>query len=138
MSIPTQMSLAGFIVSISDLHTTGSGSPHVRARVGVEQWRHEATDTLIKLDPTYHDVVAYDHAASVLSTRFRPGDFFIASGYIHEYEIDQPGGSLIKEEFVARKIGHNANHTPYVVQRRPPHRPPAARTAVHQQPAVGM
>ena len=137
MSMPTQMSLAGFIVSISDLHTTGSGSPQVRARVGVEQWRHEATDTFIKLDPTYHDVVAYDHAASILSKRFKPGDFFIASGYIHEYEIDQPGGSLIKEEFVARKIGHNANHTPYVVQRLPL-RSSTVRTAVHQQPAVGM
>ena len=137
MSIPTQMSLAGFIVSISELHTTGSGSPQVRARVGVEQWRHEANDTFTQLSPTYHDVVAYDHAASILSTRFRPGDFFIASGYIHEYEIDQPGGSLIKEEFVARRIGHNANHTPYVVQRRPPHRTHIA-AATQQQSAVGM
>ncbi len=137
MSIPTQMSLAGFIVSISDLHTTGSGSPQVRARVGVEQWRHEASAIFTPLDPTYHDVVAYDHAASVLSTRFRPGDFFIASGYIHEYELDQPGGSLIKEEFVARKIGHNANHTAYVVQRRPPHRAKVS-VATHQQSAVGM
>ena len=137
MSIPTQMSLAGFIVSISDLHTTGSGSPHVRARVGVEQRRHEADGTFTKLDPTYHDVVAYDHAANILSKRFRPGDFFIASGYVHEYEIDQPGGTLIKEEFVARKIGHNANHTPYLVQRRPPHRTHAP-AATHQQSSVGM
>jgi len=138
MSIPTQMSLAGFIVSISDLHTTGSGSPQVRARVGVEQWRHEANDTFTKLDPTYHDMVAYDHAASILSSRFRPGDFFVASGYIHEYEIDQRGGSLIKEEFVARRIGHNANQTPYVVQRRQPHAPASSQAAAQHQPAVGM
>ncbi len=90
-------------------------------------------------DPTHHDVVAYDHAATVLSTRFRPGDFFVASGYIHEYEIDQPGGSLIKEEFVARKIGHNANHTPYFVQRRRAQQAtPTQRSAVQHQPAVGM
>lgn len=137
MSIPTQMSLAGFIVSISDLHTTGSGSPQVRARVGVEPWRPEASDIFTPLDPTYHDVVAYDHAASALSTRFRPGDFFIASGYIHEYELDQPGGSLIKEEFVARKIGHSANHTAYVVQRRQPHRTNGAAATLRHD-AVGM
>ena len=35
MSIPTQMSLAGFIVSISDLQRTTGGSDRVRLRVGV-------------------------------------------------------------------------------------------------------
>ncbi|QBX57317.1 single-stranded DNA-binding protein [Nocardioides seonyuensis] len=138
MSIPTQMSLAGFIVSISDLQRTTGGGDRIRLRVGVEQWRHEADDTFTKLDPTYHDVVAYDTAASVIGQRFRPGDFFVASGYIHEYEIDQRGGSLIKEEFVARKIGHNANQTTYVVQRRPPHAPASAQRAVQHQPALGM
>ena len=138
MSIPTQMSLAGFIVSISDLERTTSGSDRVRLRVGVEQWRHEADGAFTKLDPTYHDVVAYDTAASVIQKRFRPGDFFVASGYIHEYEIDQRGGSLIREEFVARKIGHNANQTTYIVQRHPQHDPTSRQAAAQHQPAVGM
>ena len=138
MSIPTQMSLAGFIVSISDLERTTGGSDRVRLRVGVEQWRHEADSTFTKLDPTYHDVVAYDTAASVIQKRFRPGDFFVASGYIHEYEIDQRGGSLIREEFVARRIGHNANQTTYVVQRHPQHVPTSRQAAAQHQPAVGM
>ena len=138
MSIPTQMSLAGFIVSISDLQRTTSGSDRVRLRVGVEQWRHEADSTFTKLDPTYHDVVAYDTAASVIQKRVRPGDFFVAGGYIHEYEIDQRGGSLIKEEFVARRIGHNANQTTYVVQRHPQHVPTSRQAAAQHHPAVGM
>lgn len=138
MSIPTQMSLVGFIVSAPELHFTAAGKEHVRARVGVEQWRHEADDTFIKLDPTYHDMVAFESTARETYARFRPGDNFVASGYVHEYEVDQQGGSVIKEEFVARKIGHNANRTNYTVQRRLHAQPEPAPTPTPQSPAVGF
>ena len=44
---------------------------------------------------------------------------------------------MIKEEFVARKIGHNANNTDYAVQRGR-HAADRTLTAVPQPPAVGL
>lgn len=141
MSIPTQMSLAGFIATAPDLHFTNAGAEYVRVRVGVEQWRKEVDGNFTKLDPTFHDMVAFESTARELYARFRPGDSFVASGYVHEYEAERPGsGSVIKEEFVARKIGHNANKTAYEVQRV--HRAAApeqqAASAEASSPAVGF
>ena len=62
-------------------------------------------------------MVAFESTARETYARFRKGDSFVASGYVHEYEVDGREGSVIKEEFVARKIGHNVNKTDYVVQR---------------------
>jgi single-strand DNA-binding protein len=140
MSIPTQMSLAGFIASEPDLRFTTAGAEHVRLRVGVEQWRKEVDGSFTKLDPTFHDMVAFESTARETYARFRKGDSFVASGYVHEYEVERDGSSVIKEEFVARKIGHNANKTAYEVQRR--RLAPAAPTVSHQtqppDPAIGF
>lgn len=141
MSIPTQMSLVGFIVATPERHSTEGRNDFVRVRIGVEHWGKEANGDYTPLEPTYHDMVAYAAAADRIRTRFRKGDSFIASGYIHEYEVEQPGGSVIKEEFVARKIGHNANHTSYTVERgrhAAPAHPSPTVPAVRHQPAVGM
>lgn len=118
MSIPTQMSLVGFVASAPELHFTKQGAECCRLRVGVEQWRREVNGEFTKLDPTFHDMVAFESTARETYARFRKGDSFVASGYIHEFEVEsRDGASVIKEEFVARKIGHNANKTDYVVQR---------------------
>lgn len=128
MSIPTQMSLVGFVASAPELHFTKDGAECCRVRVGVEQWRKEVDGDFTKLEPTFHDMVAFESTAREAYARFRKGDSFVASGYVHEYEVERPGEpSVIKEEFVARKIGHNANKTAYDVQRRrlTPPPPPA-------------
>ena len=134
MSIPTQMSLVGFIASAPELHFTKTGAECCRMRVGVEQWRREANGDFTKLDPTFHDMVAFESTARETYARFRKGDSFVASGYVHEYEVDGREGSVIKEEFVARKIGHNANKTDYVVQRgrHAADRPPSAARGPHE------
>ena len=88
MSIPTQMSLVGFIASEPDLHFTTAGAEYLRVRVGVEQWRKEVDGSFTKLDPTFHDMVAFESTARETYARFRKGDSFVASGYIHEYEVD--------------------------------------------------
>ena len=138
MSITTQMSLVGFIASAPELHVAESGTEYCRIRVGVEQWRKEADGTFTKLDPTFHDMVAFERTARTARDLFQPGDNFIASGYIHEYEVDNRGGSVIKEEFVARKIGHNANQTRYVVERSHPVASKPGPTSVSPSPAVGL
>ena len=136
MSIPTQMSLTGFIVSISELQTTKVGADYVRLRIGTERRRHEADGTFTPLAPSYHDMVAFEVTARRAAEAFRPGDHFIASGYIHEYEVDRPGGSVIKEDFVARRIGHNATRTRYEVQRTIRAVPETA--PVTHSPVVGL
>ena len=135
MSIPTQMSLSGFIACAPDLHFTRAGAEYVRVRVGVEQWRKEVDGSFTKLDPTFHDMVAFESAARETYARFRPGDSFVASGYVHEYEDTSSG--IIREEFVARKIGHNATQTAYEVQRRRAHAVPApSDSATAPEPAT--
>ena len=80
MSIPTQMSLVGFIASAPDLHFTKEGAECCRLRVGVEQWRKEVDGSFTKLDPTFHDMVAFESTARETYARFRKGDSFVASG----------------------------------------------------------
>ncbi|WP_345520682.1 single-stranded DNA-binding protein [Nocardioides conyzicola] len=133
------MSLVGFIAADPELHFTTGGAEYVRVRVGVEQWRKEVDGGFTKLDPSFHDMVAFESSARELHARFRRGDSFVASGYVHEYELERDGGSVIKEEFVARKIGHNVNKTAYEVQRRRP--APSSAPAAPQpsaDPAIGF
>ena len=137
MSIPTKMSLVGFIATEPDLHFTDAGTAFCRLRVGVEQWRKEVDGSFTPLEPTFHDMVSFEAAARETHARFRPGDSFIASGYVHEFET-RTGD--IREEFVARKIGHNANKTNYAVMRpkqsiNPAKPPPAVEP---DRPAVGF
>ena len=139
MSIPTKMSLVGFIATEPDLHFTDAGTAFCRLRVGVEQWRKEVDGSFTPLEPTFHDMVSFEAAARETHARFRPGDSFIASGYVHEYAHERTGE--IREEFVARKIGHNASRTDYEVNRRrlaPAADQPALPSPVPQTPAVGF
>src|SRR3954452_5124459 len=95
MSIPTQMSLVGFVASAPELHFTKKGDECCRLRVGVEQWRKEVDGTFTKLDPTFHDMVTFESTARETYARFRAGDSFVASGYIHEFEVEHRGGASV-------------------------------------------
>lgn len=143
MPMKTHMSLSGFIATDPELRFTKDGTEYVRVRVGIEQWRKEVDGAFTKLDPTFHDMVAWEATAREIHARFRPGDSFIAAGHVHEYEDTKVPG-LIKEQFVARKIGHNATRTTYEVQRPEPAPvdPEAVMTAssapASAAPAVGF
>jgi single-stranded DNA-binding protein len=130
------MSLVGFIASDPDLHFTSAGAEYLRVRIGVEQWRKEVDGSFTKLEPTFHDMVAFESTAREAYSRFRKGDSFVASGYVHEYEVDRAG--VVKEEFVARKLGHNVNRTAYEVQRG--RLAPATAVAAQEapNPAIGF
>lgn len=126
MGMKTSMSLAGFIATDPDMNFTKDGNEYSRARIGIEHWRKEVDGTFTQLESTFHDLVAFDATARELHARFRPGDSFLAAGYVHEYEDPKNPGE-IKEQFVARKIGHNATRTTYDV-----HRPEAAAPEADQ------
>ena len=117
MTIPTQMSLHGFIATAPELTYGKSDVARFRARVGVEQWRREPDGSFTKLDPQYCEMVMFKAAAERAYARFRTGDQFVASGYVHEYEFDRDGDSIQREEFVARRIGHDTARTRYSVER---------------------
>lgn len=137
MAIPTQASLHGFIATAPELTFGPKGHPRFYCRVGIEQHRKEVDGSFTKLEPFYCDLVLFDRAAERAYPRFKPGDQFVASGYVHEYEQDRPDGpSQTREQFVARRIGHDSARTRYVVDRHPqqPH-PPASDMAVGTETA---
>lgn len=143
MTIPTQMSLHGFIATVPELNFTGKGHARFHCRVGVEHFRKEVDGSFTKLDPTFHDLVMFDRSAERAYSRVRIGDQVIASGYVHEYEQERRGGpSVIREQFVARRIGHDCARTRYVVDRVPERQleAPSADLSVVKEPnqAVGL
>ena len=123
MTIPTQMSLHGFIATAPQLNFMGTGVARFYARVGVEHYRKETDGSFTKLESTFHDLVAFSKTAERAYARFKVGDNFVASGYINEYELDRNGQAEAREEFVARRIGHDAARTKYEVDRTPSRQP---------------
>ena len=122
MTIPTQMSLHGFIATPPELTYSKNDVARFYARIGVEQWRKEADGSFTKLEPQFCDLVMFKTAAERAYARFRTGDQFVASGYVHEYEFDRDGATVQREEFVARRIGHDSARTRYSVERPTPER----------------
>lgn len=138
MTIPTQMSLHGFIATAPELSFTDTGHARFYCRVGIEQNRKEVDGSFTRLDPVYADLVMFDRTAERAYSRFKPGDRIIGSGYIHEYEHERPGEpSEIREQFVARRIGHDCAWTRYVVDRTPAKQPepPSNEMTVVNDPA---
>ncbi|MFE4001477.1 single-stranded DNA-binding protein [Nocardioides sp. YIM B13467] len=140
MSIPTQLSLHGYIATSPELTKTRNGVHRFRARVGVEQFRKESDGTFTRLDPVHCDLVAFETTAQRAFSWFQVGDSFVASGYINEYETNLAGQPVTREEFVARRIGHDLARTNYEVVRRQPTTskpaPPAVTEALDH--AIGL
>ncbi len=142
MTIPTQMSLQGFIASAPQLTFTGNGVARFYARIGVEHFRKETDASYTKLESTFHDMVIFKATAERAYARFRVGDSFVASGYIHEYELEKQGQFEAREEFVARRVGHDTARTRYDVDRSPSRQsePPDDQIAARHEPvpAIGL
>ena len=142
MSIPTQMSLSGFVATDPQLTHTRDDVARCYMRIGVEHARKETDGTFTPLEPSYHDLVIYGASAVRANSRFRKGDSFVASGYIHEYEQErQASASRLREQFVARRVGHDCLRTRYLVARGPAtpsdRRVREAAVASRPSPAVG-
>ena len=141
MAIPTQLSLQGFIATEPQLSFGESGHARFYCRVGIEQHRKEADGSFTRVEPVFCDLVLFDRAAERAYSRFKPGDQILASGYIHEYEQERRGGaSRLREQFVARRIGHDCLRTRYVVDRgqaQPPERR-VREVAVSNEPTAAV
>jgi len=122
MSVRTQQSLTGYIASDPQLTFTSHGDARFYARVGQEQFRRLDDGTFEKTGVEYTDMVQYRKAAERAYEQFRKGDNFVAEGYTHEYDQPQPDGTVEhREEFVAKKLGHDTARTTYAVDRTPHH-----------------
>ena len=108
--------LVGYIDSDPILRYGKTGVPRFYARVGIEHFRPDGEDSFTKTGTTFHDLVIFRKTAENAKELFAPGDHFIAQGYVREY-TDQHGNE--REEFVAKKIGHDPMWTPYTVDRTP-------------------
>jgi len=142
MTIPTQMSLQGFIATAPQLTFTGNGTARFYARIGVEHFRKETDASYTKLESTFHDMVMFKATAERAYARFRVGDSFVASGYVHEYDLEKQGQIEAREEFVARRVGHDTARTRYDVDRSPSRQPepPGDQIAARHEPvpAIGL
>jgi len=124
MTIPTRMSLHGFIATTPEFNVQ-NGQQRFYARVGVEHYRRSGPDDWAKLPPTFHNLVVYGMTAEHAYARFKVGDSFVASGHINQYEADRDGQTRPREEFEANRIGHDVARSHYTVDRRPAHQPEA-------------
>lgn len=118
MAIKTQQSISGFIVGSMKLEHTSSGDAMLTARVGQDRFERTDAGGFNQLDPAYFDIAMYRATAERAFVSFKPGDRFVAEGYVHEYEYtNREGQQMPGEEFVVKKIGHDTARTRYNVDR---------------------
>ena len=118
MAIHTQQSLSGFIVTDPELTITSKGEARFYAKIGQEHFQRNDDGSFTQLEATFHNLVQYRKAAERSYERFQKGDNFVAEGYVHEYDHDVDGQIQHGEEFVAKKIGHDAARQNYTVNRK--------------------
>ena len=132
MALHTQQSLSGFIASEPQQSVTENGDTRFYVRVGQPHFRREDNGGFSELDPSFHDLVTYRATADRALDRFAKGDSFVAEGYVRTFQVERDGEVVEREEFVAKKIGHDLARTNYEVDRG--RRAPAAE---RDAPALG-
>ncbi len=144
MTIPTQMSLHGFIATAPELNFTGKGArPVLLPASASSSTARRSTGRSPSSTRSSTTWCCSTEPPSGPTPRFKAGDQFVASGYIHEYEQERPTVTAeIREQFVARRIGHDCARTRYVVDRTPAQQPepPTNELTVVNEPrqAVGI
>ncbi|WP_022888093.1 single-stranded DNA-binding protein [Agromyces italicus] len=117
MALHTQQSISGFIATEPQTSMTERGETRFYARIGQPRFRREDDGTFTELAPTFHDLVAYRATADRAMTRFAKGDSFVAEGYVRTFQVERDGEITDREEFVAKKLGHDLARTEYDVDR---------------------
>ena len=117
MALHTQQSLSGFIASEPKQSVTEAGEACFYVRIGQPHFRREDDGHFTELEPSFHDLVAYRATAERAISRFVKGDSFVAEGYVRTFQVERDGDIVEREEFVAKKIGHDLARTNYEVDR---------------------
>ncbi|MDR3359356.1 MAG: single-stranded DNA-binding protein [Bifidobacteriaceae bacterium] len=120
MTIKTSASMRGFVVTTPALSNTEGNRPRLYMRVGQEHHTRNQDGSFTQNESTFHDLVMFGRAAEKAAAQFAKGDQFVAAGHIHTDTATHPDGHMIeREEFVARRIGHDTAVTNYTVDRTP-------------------
>ncbi|MGR0221575.1 single-stranded DNA-binding protein [Agromyces sp. ZXT2-6] len=117
MALHTQQSLSGFIASDPQQSITENGDTRFYVRIGQPHFRREDDGSFSELEPSFHDLVTYRATADRAFARFAKGDSFVAEGYVRTFQVERDGAIIEREEFVAKKIGHDLARTNYDVDR---------------------
>lgn len=116
--IKTSQSMAGFVASDPELSRPEGGEARLWMRVGQEHHTRNQDGSFTKGPSSFHDLVMFRRSAERAAAMFKRGDRFVAEGYLHTYEAPGPDGAAFqREEFVARRIGHDLAVTSYQVDR---------------------
>jgi len=138
MPIKTSNSMSGFIASTPQLSRTENGDQRLYVKAGQEHFIRNQDGSFTQEETSFHDLVMFRRAAEKAAVQFAKGDKFVAEGYIHAYAVtDDQGQMAEREEFVARKIGHDSAVTRYSVDRTPRvQQGPTNQVAAPFQPAT--
>lgn len=117
MTIRTYQSMSGFFAANPQLTFTERGDARLYARVGKEHLQRNDDGTFTKLETTFHNLVSFGKPAERAYHQFQKGDHFVAEGTVREYTVRVDGKTVEREEFLARKIGHDTTRTRYTVDR---------------------
>lgn len=117
MAIHTQQSLSGFIATDPQLSFNANGEARLYVRIGQEHFERNSDGTFTQNETTYHDLVMYRRSAERAFAQLAKGDNFLAEGYVHPYTYERDGQTITGEEFVAKRLGHDAARSMYAVDR---------------------
>lgn len=117
MAIHTQQSLSGFIATDPQLSFNANGEARLYVRIGQEHFERNADGTFTQNETTYHNLVMYRRSAERAFAQLAKGDNFVAEGYVHPYSYERDGQTITGEEFVAKRLGHDAARSIYAVDR---------------------
>lgn len=84
MSIHTQQSVSGFLVSEPQLACNAKGEARFRVRIGQEHFERNDDGTFTQIETTHHDLVMFRRNAERAHAMFNKGDVFVAE-VIHAY-----------------------------------------------------
>ncbi len=59
----------------------------------------------------------YRRSAERAFAQLAKGDNFVAEGYVHPYSYERDAQTITGEEFVAKRLGHDAARSIYTVDR---------------------
>jgi single-stranded DNA-binding protein len=120
MPIKTSTAVSGFAASAPILSRAENGDTRLFIKLGQEHYTRNPDGSFSQGETTFHDLVMFRRAAERAAAQIEKMDWVVAEGYLHTYTVTDADGQMAeREEFVARKIGHDNARTNYSVERRP-------------------
>ncbi|GAA1813673.1 MULTISPECIES: single-stranded DNA-binding protein [Brevibacterium] len=115
--LDARASIYGRVESNPSLTHSENGTPRLYFKVRQDHYRYNGGDSYTRLASTYHDVIAFDGAATHGYEQLAKNDWVIAQGRIRENT--NPNTGVTEEQFIANRLGHDLARTTYEVDRTP-------------------